>query len=286
MQLVELPSFEATWWPVVMETIPGSGERLTVAVIARAASGQAQARQCVPPATLAGIFGADTGRGVQSMVGTTIIDLQHQLDAGVPVEATAFAFGGFHRGNARDCVARDFNEVFDIAVRLTAAFGQSAFGRRLEVSDSSRRAFDDWADRVQTELLTHTERVTFDGVDFNVRIKLARKPVRFGLVRGGYAANFGVLRPGHTPGDMRSLKVKVFDLEALRRDQIVPLSGTDVLVGCPTRDSMAAYSRREMESFYTSIEFIENEARARQVDLVRCTTPADAAAHIRRRLAA
>lgn len=286
MQLAELPTFQATWWPVMMETIPGSGERITVAVLARAASGQAQARQCVPPVSLAALFGGDTGKGVQGFVGTTVLQLQHQLDAGLPLEALEFPFGGFHFGNARDCVARDFNEVFDIAVRLTAAFGYSAFGRQLEVTEGSRKAFDDWADRVQTELLAHTERVTFEGADFNVRIKLARKPVRFGLVRAGYAANFGVLRPGHTSGDMRSLKVKVFDLEALRRDQVLPVDHTDVLVGCPTRDGMNAYTRRELDSFFSSLEFIESEAKARRVALVRCVTPADAAEHIRDRLSA
>lgn len=286
MQLIELPSFEATWWPVAMETIPGSGECLTVAVVARAASGQAQARQCVPPATLSAVFGADTGKGVHLLVGTTVLELQRQLDAGVPVEQLDLPFGGFRFGGARDCAARDLNEAFDIAVRLTAVFGHSAFGRRLEVSDGSRKAFDDWADRVQTELLGHSSRVTFEGADFNVRLKLARKQVRFGLVRGSYAANFGVLRPGHTSGDMRSLKVKVFDLEALRRDQILPVSHADVLVGCPNRAGMGGYTRREMDSFFASMEFIETEARARHVALVRCTSPEEAAEHVRRRIAA
>lgn len=286
MDLVELPTFEATWWPLCMETVPGGGERLTVGVVVRAASGQAQVRQCVAPSSWAALFGHDTGRGVQWMVGSTILKLQAQLDAGVPVQQIEMPLGGFELGHPRDSVARDMNETFDIAVRLTSAFGLSNFGRRQEVADSSRKAFDDWAERVQTELLAHEQRVVFEGADFDVRVKLARKPVRFGLLRAGYAANFGVLRPGHTSGDMRSLKVKVFDLEALRRDQVLPVDNTDVLVGCPERTGMNAFTRREVESYFASLEFIESEAKARRVALVRCSTPAEAAEHIRARIAA
>lgn len=286
MQLVELPTFEATWWPLRMETIPGSGEAITVAVMVRAASGQSQVRLVIEPLTLSGVFGAETGKHVHTMLVATATALQKQLDGGTACAALEQPFGGFAFGHPRDCVAHDLNEVFDVAVRLCAAFGQSAFGRRLEVSDSSRKAFNDWADRVRTELLLHEGAMSFEGNDFNVPVKLARKQVRFGLVRSHYVANFGVLRPGSTSGDMRSLKVKVFDLESLRRDQVLPVAHTDVLVGCPQREALTAFTRREVDSYFTSLEFIENEARARHVDFVRCANPGEAAQHIRGRLRA
>lgn len=282
---IELPSFEATWWPLMMEAIPGSGEAITVAILARAASGQSQVRQCVQPNILSGLFGS-AGKGVQTLVGTTVIDLQAQLDEGVPVEKVDLTYGGFHFGHARDGVARDLNEVFDVAVRLSAAFGQSSFGHQIEAADSSREAFDDWAQRVRDALLLHEANMALRVADFDVRVKLDRKTVRFGLLRAGYAANFGVLRPGHISGDIRSLKVKVFDLEALRRDQLSAPDYTDVLLGCPPAQALGAFTRREVESFGASLAFIEAEARARNVDLVRCTSQDDAAAHIRRRLAA
>lgn len=282
---VELPSFEATWWPLQMEPIPGSGEALTVAVLARAASGQSQVRQVIAPALLASLFGT-AGKGVQALVGSTVVDLQAQLDAGAPATELALPYGGFAFGPARDGVARDLNEVFDVAVRLSAAFGVSAFGRRDEAADSSKEAFDDWADRVRTELLLHEGRLALEDEIFRVPVKLARKQVRFGLLHGSYVANFGVLRPGHLAGDTRSLKVKLFDLEALRRDQLHPIEHADALVGCPAREAMASYSRRELDSYFNSLEFLESEARARRVEFVRCTSPQEAAQRVRLRLAA
>lgn len=283
---IELPDFQATWWPVRMETIPGSGEAITVAVMVRAQSGQTQVRQSVAPAVLSGLFGA-AGKGVASMVGATVIDLQKQLDQGILVEDLSMPFGGFQIHTPRDGVARDINEVFDMAVKLSAVFGQSNFGTREEVEGATKRAFDDWAEQIRTDLLSmQTAQITqmLQPEEFNVRIKLSNKAVRIGFLRQHYAANFGVMRPGHTSGDTRSLKVKVFDLEAVRRDQIHPLDNTEVLVGCPPVETIGYLPRRERESFMNSLEFLETEARARSVTFKRFSSPHEAAQHLARQV--
>lgn len=269
-----------------METIPGSGELITVAILARAASGQAKVRQTIAPALLSTLFGPSCGKGMQMMIGTTVLSLQKQLDEGVSFDKIELPFGGFAFAHARDGVARDFSEVFDIAVRLSAAFGVSAFGTRQAVPDSSKRAFEDWADKVRSDLLAAELKQAFTVEEFNVRIKLARKHVKFGFLRRGYAANFAVLRPGQTSGDSRSLKAKVFDLEALRRDQILPIDHAEVLLGSPPESALAAFSNRELETFHASMAFIADEAKARNVGLVRCSNSAEAANHIRQRVRA
>lgn len=284
MTPVELPTFQATWWPLYMETVPGSGERLTVGIVARARTGHAQARQAISSASLHAMFG-NAGKGVQAMVTSTIVGLQQQLDAGAAVEELVPAFGGFALGHPRDGVARDMNEVFDVALRLSAAFGQSAFGQNLEVSSSSREAFNDWAFSVEQELRAHDDRIKWEDAHFQVMVKLARKKVKFAVLRRSYAANLGVLRPGHTSGDSRSLKVKVFDLEALRRDSLLPIANVEVLVGCPAPSALNGFSRREVDGFHASFEFIETESKARGIPLYRYDTAADAASHIERRVA-
>lgn len=279
---IELPTFQASWWPVRMETIPGSGEAITVAAIVRAASGQAQVRQSIAPAVLAGLFG-QAGRGVASLVGATVIELQTQLNNGQTVESLEMPFGGFFLGSLRDCVARDINEVFDVAVKFSAVFGQSNYGASEEATDSSKRAFEDWADKIRGDLLAlELNNITLmaQPEEFNVRVKLSNKAVKIGFLRGDYAVNFGVMRPRATSGDTRSLKVKVFDLEAIRRDQIHPIQKAEVLVGCPPIKDLGYLSDRERESFLNSMEFIEREAKARAVSLIRFSDHAQAAQHI------
>ncbi len=279
---VELPDFQATWWPVHMETIPGSGEAISIAAIVRAHSGQAQIRQSISPVVLAGLFDS-AGKDIVSIVGMTVVDLQNQLDTGVPVERLDMPFGGFNIGFSRECVARDINEVFDIAVRFSSIFGQSNFGVKTDVTKNSRQAFDDWAEQIRSGLLgvrLGKERPELCQEEFNVRVKLNNKYVKIGFLRRSYAANFGVMRPGNISGDTRSLKVKVFDLEAVRRDQLYPLDCAEVLIGCPSMTDIGYMPRRDRESFAASLEFLESEAKARSVLLVRFSSASEAVEHL------
>jgi len=123
-----LPTFEALWWPVRLETVPGSGELLTVAYVVRVASGQSFVRQAIPPATVSTLFGS-AGKGMNLVIGNTVLALQRQLDDGVAVDDLQPPFGGVALGEARECLARDLNEVFEVAARLGGAFGASTFGQ-------------------------------------------------------------------------------------------------------------------------------------------------------------
>jgi hypothetical protein len=80
--------------------------------------------------------------------------------------------------------------------------------------------------------------------------------------------------------------VKVFDLEAIRREQLHPIENAEVIVGCPGNEQLSIFSSRERETYLNSMEFIENEAKARSVKLLRFATPHDAANHLAEKLAA
>ena len=274
----ELPEFEATWWPIVLETIPGSAERIITAVLARSESGQSQVRQIIPPGTLTAMFGS-AGKGMQLVVGNTVISLQQQLDEGKHIQDIEFPYGGIELGAARDCVAHDLNEVFEVAVRLSSAFGISTFGTVEKVGRETQMAFDAWATEVRAQTLMTWEAPLNDA--FNVKVKSAsKKQTRIGFMYGGYVANFGVLRPGYSSGDTRALKLKLFDLETYRRTHPIVVEKAEVLVGCPLITANSPLSRREQDSINSSWEFIVEEAKARRVVPIRCERPSQAAEHL------
>lgn len=282
MKPTELPSYEATWWPVVLETIPGSAERIVTAIVAQGESGQSKVRQIIPPTTLVAMFGS-AGKGMQLLIGNTVVNLQQQLDAGVHVKELEFPYGGVELGQPRDCLAHDLNEVFEVAVRLSSAFGISTFGMVEKVGRETQMAFDEWAEQVKTQTQVTWQSPLTDA--FNVKVKSpSRKQTRIGFVYGGYAANFGVLRPSFSSGDTRALKLKLFDLETYRRSRPVAVHDAEVIVGCPMITAQSPLSRREQDSVNSSWEFIADEARARNVVPIRCERPTDAASHLLQRL--
>ena len=281
MRPTELPTFEATWWPVSLETVPGSGERIAVAVVARASSGQAKVRRLIAPSALTGMFGA-AARGMRVVVDQTVASLQKQVDKGIPVEELQPPFGGVGIGAARDCIAHDLNEVFEVAFRLGGAFGISTFGSVSRPANETLRAFDEWAESIRLALLQKEGADDFDAA-FNVPVTLATgKRGRVGFLNARYAANFGVLRPGTSASsDTRALKVKLFDLEALSRAEVAPLRA-ELLVGAPHLQAGGPYSTREIDAQHQSWEFIEFEAKQRRVTARRYSLAEDAAAHLGR----
>ena len=279
MNHVELPTFEAIWWPILMETVPGSGERLTVAAVVRSASGQSQVRQLITPAALNNMFGT-AGAGMRLIAAKTALLIQQQLDKGISVEELQMPFGGFEFGPPRDCVASDLNEVFEVAFKLGGAFGLSQFGSQEKPSEETRRAFDEWADKVRSELIGSGNDQYRQAFNVDVRL-LANKKARIGFLYDGYAANFGVLRPGREASyDMRALKVKIFDLEALRRSSPLVARTTEIIIGYPEVRQDSAYSQRQLEIQKDSWEFIDFEAKQRDVKALRYSLASEAAAHL------
>ena len=285
MLAIELPTFEALWWPVMLETVTGSGEQITIAHVVRAASGQSQARQAVPPTTLNAMFG-QAGKGMGIVVAKTVIGLQRQLDQGVSVESLVPIFGSVVLGAARDCVAHDMNEVFEVAARLSGAFNTSQFGAAEKPSAETQRAFDEWAERVREQLSATVEDQRLAAA-FNIPVTFVDgKPTRIGFLLDGYAANFGVLRPGRTTAtDSRALKVKIFDLEVLKRKHGFTLQRAELIVGCPDWSGNTVFTRKEADVLKMSWEFISHEANQRQIRAIRCLGVADAVGHLRARVA-
>lgn len=276
----ELPTFEAQWWPVQLETVPGSGERFTVAVIVRGKAGQATVRQAIAPSTLHSIF-SEAGKGMQLIVGHTVLDLRQQLEMQVPVEALEIPFGNTEIGSARDCLARDLNEVFDIAMRLSTAFSLSAFGVRTseKADQEARRAFAEWAEKVRLQVVSAEWQDALKDA-FNIPIKVSsRKKLRIGFQYGSYVAQFGVLRAGRSvTADVRAIKLKLFDLDTLRREQLLPFRRAEIVVGVQPESDV--YTKRQLEALAESWRYVEQEARARQVKAIQCVSAVEAAQHL------
>lgn len=279
MTPTELPIFEAQWWPVQLETVPGSGEALTIAIVVRGPKGHASVRQVIAPATVASMFGS-AGKGLMLMVGTTVLDIRRQLDAQISVEQLELPFGALHFGQMRDCVARDLDEAFEVALRLSSAFAVSQFGAVPHRADQeARAALEEWAEKVRAEVTTAADLDKLRNA-FNVPFQMGhKKKARVGFVYRDFVAQFGVLRPGAGIGaDVRALKVKIFDLQVLRRERALAFARAELIVGY--QDPGDAYSSRQREALAESWEFIADEARVRGISPVRYASAREAAMHL------
>lgn len=284
MRSLDRPNFEANWWPLALETLPGSGEQITIAVVARARSGQSQIRQSVSPAALTAMFGT-ARQGMAILIGETVHSIQRQLDDGVSVESIDSPFEGITLGEAREAVAQDLNEIFDLAFRMSSAFSYSQFGVATPNAPSREviAAFEEWASKIRNEVALRSTSPSVIS-SFNVSLKVqGRKSIRVGFLHAGFAANFGVLRPGHrASADTNALKVKLFDLEQLKRDRTLVTQDAALLVGVLNADQAAIFPAGEMRLLRDSLDYVQNEARARGIEFQQFDSPVKAADRLRK----
>lgn len=269
----EFPTFYAEWRPLLLRPTPGSAEALTVGMLVRVHGGQAQVRQVMAPQTLRDVFGA-AGPGMLAVVVRTLSELQRQLDDATPVERLEMPFGGFELGRSDEVAARDLNEAFDIVSRMGTAFGTSRFGAPTpRAPNESQRAFEDWARQVRDQASLVAANVPLlEGFDQKMRVS-ARRIVRFGYMHERFAAQFGVLRTGRRgSADLRGVKVKIFDLQSLAQWQPIAQRRAAIFIGTVDLAS-AGLAVHDRESLAESWRFVDQEARARGVEAVRCPTP-------------
>lgn len=272
-----LPTYQANWWPVYLEPIPGSGERLTVAVIVNGNDGVRQVRSVLPISAFRMLYG-DHAMGMMAVVVQTLERIQSQMNQRTAISRLKLPYGGVHIGAKRDSLADDINGVFDQAVRLTSSLGITTFGEATDSSDV-QKAFAEWAARIRNVVISDHRYAAWNE-RFEHNVKLGTRKARINFIAGQYVANFGVLRP-QTPADMRALKIKIFDLERYRRHHpLLPLD-IEVLIGVPSREGNSL-SPKAAQSIADNFDYVHSEGEARKIKVLKFTSPESVARHLQK----
>jgi hypothetical protein len=103
------------WWPIYLEPVPGSGERMTVAIIVVGDSGERVVHNPLP---------ADTLRnGVAQLVNDAILELRRQLLECSDVDALVMPSAAIIRGTRRDGQAANLQGLAIQASQYCASLG-------------------------------------------------------------------------------------------------------------------------------------------------------------------
>lgn len=308
MNFPAFPSYRARWWPLYVEGIPGSGERLTFAIGAVGEDGQQQLRMVMQPEALRILFGPQQGGALYGMLAQCLVSMRRwseqspfepkgpdrpsfqkfavQAAIDVPMFQRVkrelidapIVLSNVSRGKARDAFAHDLDDVFEQAIRLSASTGASSFDtvhRRQEAE--VEQASTEWFDHVRQAVLA--QRVDW-AESFSRPVSLSRVKRRtvIGFMRDDYAANLGVLRADvhRTSADMRALRLKLQDLDLLRSAPLL-LRPTrlDLIVGRAPDDS-PGMTRVKADNLKRNVEYIADLAHRKKVAIEIVHTPAAA----------
>lgn len=272
----DLPSFEAEWWPIQWEPIPGSGERLTVAVVTQAADGSRAVRQVIQPGTLRTLF---EGSAAQFLISKAVASLDRQLKTGAEIRRLLMPFEGLEVGPPRDCRAADLEEVVEQAIALSASLGVTTFGVHESSDLDWQQAYRAWARQIESEA-EHAGLPWKGRFNPSIKTSTGRSKTAVNYLHDGYAANFGVIRP-KPAYDKRSLKVKLYDLRAFRRDSPIAVSRCELLIGVPPRN-MPGMTARDAKAVNECLEWVTHEGKQEGVQVYQFVDAQAVLAHLQK----
>lgn len=120
-----LPPYHGTWYPVYWTPIPGSGERITVLIVAKGDDGQVCMRSTISEAVLEVAFGIPKAAALRQMfdyLEKMLPDWLASWESGGSQAAGAVPITGFTLGPGRSSYADDLQQLAAQGICLDAAF--------------------------------------------------------------------------------------------------------------------------------------------------------------------
>jgi|APMI01.1.fsa_nt_gi hypothetical protein len=128
--LPDLPAYRGVWYPVYWTPIPGSGERITVLIVAKGEDGQVCMRSTISDALLEFAFGNPKAAALRQMfdyVEKMLPDWLESYESRSGTASGAVPVTGFTLGVARSSCADNVRQLAAQGICLDAAFADVTF---------------------------------------------------------------------------------------------------------------------------------------------------------------
>jgi hypothetical protein len=285
IQLPPLPTYRAQWRAVYFETIPGSGERFTFAILVRGSDGRSDIRDTLRPGTMRAMLGSK-GEVLHGMMVRAIVAIKQHLDKGGNWLESPLLLSNMVIGPIRDTLAENFEQVFDQAIRLSASLGESSIGAEQDQPLNLDAEIQAWASRIRS--FVEAMQVNLKG-NFDLRIKDAQQlgnKARIGFMHSHYAASFAVLhsRSERISADISSIKKKLWDLDQLRHNRLDAPQQLEIIVG-HTPFELISSNQKMFQTLSNKLEILRAEAANKNIDVFPTSDVKEAADHILRKVA-
>lgn len=221
---------QGRWAPVYYEPMQGSGERITVAIVAHGENGEAQVRPVIRTQALRCLFGED-GNGVMLWVEQEAERLEQALSvAAMDIATLRPALPGFVVGESSPALYNDLPDLIDLGTDLAASL--AAHSDLEDDGAAESETTSQWIAQVREVVLK--SQAEWGGY-FNrpVRMPGGRIEQKLGFYDGRMAAHFGVVSASRPRSAMYHMKTKLWDLSQLTADLVSSVKDRELLVARP-----------------------------------------------------
>ncbi|GAB3112567.1 hypothetical protein G8770_19230 [Aestuariicella hydrocarbonica] len=273
------PTFSGTWQTLYLEPIVGSGERISVAVVAIGKNNQYRILQAIRSELLECLYGAQS-RNMQSLIDWLIESASKEIKANRSLSEWTAPFDGIKVGKLYPAAGDDIEGILKQAIRFTASLSTLALDADRDDHDfQPKRYSEQWATSIFDEIKTINPHLSNC---FKKRLKISESNVltTFGFLKDTYVSNFGLLVPTRLSTSLSNVKAKLFDLEALKKSPslVKPLK-YEIIIGTPSL-SDPTLTDKSAKNLRETIDMVTEVAASESIDLFRAENAREAAMHI------
>lgn len=275
----ELPTYKGVWHAIYLEPIVGSGERVTVAVVAIGASCEFNVIQAIRSELLDCLYGAQS-KNIKNMIDWLISSAKkHIIDNGTLIGWNA-PFEGVICGNAVSASDDDLNGILRQAIRLSASLSTLSLEADRDNEDGQARKYSSrWATDIAEELRVINPDLT---AFLKRKIKIGDSGIytTFGFSNDIYASNFALLVPTNISSSLNFVKAKLLDLETFKKSQIlIKPQKFEIIIGRPSFTD-PTIPKKSIENIKSNLELVQEVAEQENISVFSTDSAVKAAEHI------
>ena len=276
-----VPRFRASWCPLFIEPVVGSGERFAFAVVAWQNTGAFAVARVLPQAKLRCMFG-NRFRSVTDLIDLVVEEIDAYLKKTPNLIEWHSPIAGVFRGQISEAAAEDMEGIFHQAAAFCSSLSEAAsiavFGTDLSDAETQERSLR-WNTLVKEAVLKKKPSLE-PNFGKHVKPRADGATIRLGYYDGRYAANFGLIVPGNFSVSVKSSKASMWDLELMKRtDALFPPEKLDFIVGTPSYDD-PTISSMGIAKIIETYQLIETHGKEQHIQVFRAENAITAAARI------
>jgi hypothetical protein len=268
------PDYKGCWHSILLEPIIGSGERITVLVVAIGNNTEFKIEQTVRRELLDCLYGTQSFK-MQNMIDYLTESIEKELKQSGNLSRWTPPFAGVHLNDAIDAADHNIEGMLCQAVRFSSSFGSIPEKPKKQDDNIKQdsQGIESWTKSILKET---TQRNASLAQFFNGKVKSTS--ITYNFLTEGYAANFALLIPNNRLTEHSNMvKVKLFNLEALKSKQ--PNIDCEIIISTPSTNELPL-SDRAINKLNEQLAIISYVASSKDIKVFQATTPKEVVEHL------
>lgn len=273
------PDYSGAWQAIYLEPIIGSGEKIAIAVTAIGADKQYKVIQAIRPELLDCLYGSQAEK-MQAMIDWVMNSANNEINTNCTLSNWSPPFDGVKLSQEHIAADENIEGILKQAIRISASLSTLALDAEREDDEEQPSKYsENWTRSIADEIRLISPHFSSH---FNKRIKISDTDIltSYGFLTAKYVSNFGLLVPSRLSASLNSMKAKLFDLETLKKSQLLVKPVTyEMIIGMPSLDD-PTLSYKAVSRLQDTVKMVSELANTEDINLIQAKNAKQAAEHL------